>query len=128
MRIAEAARRLGTTPRILRYREDLGLLPVVRRQARRTPAHRQFTAADLAVVELALSIERRYDVSPAALSFGVRTIADHSVRREVAELAHRLGRIPAPAARAVDFEKERAQRLLGLPTGRRAPASAGRAD
>jgi len=30
MRITEAARRLGTSPRMLRYREDLGLLPRVR--------------------------------------------------------------------------------------------------
>ena len=30
MRISEAARRLGMSPRMLRYREDLGLLPRIR--------------------------------------------------------------------------------------------------
>jgi hypothetical protein len=34
------------------------------------------------------------------------------VRASVADLGRRLGRIPAPASRALDFEKERALRLL----------------
>ncbi|WP_242614136.1 MerR family transcriptional regulator, partial [Actinomadura roseirufa] len=33
MRITEAARRLGTSPRMLRYRETLGLLPATRDHA-----------------------------------------------------------------------------------------------
>jgi len=77
-------------------------------------AHRQFTEADLAAVSLGLAIERRYDVSPAALAFGIRVLADSRVRGEVAELGRRIGRIQPPPARALDFEKERAQRLLRL--------------
>jgi len=179
VRITEAAERLGLTPRMLRYRESLGLLPVVRqarrRQAGRPPAaaggtaaragaaagagaaartgaaaraagragradtragariaageagrgrargeastfspHRQFTEADLAAVSLGLAIERRYDVSPAALAFGIRVLADSRVRADVAELGRRIGRIQPPPARVLDFEKERAQRLLRL--------------
>ena len=142
MRITEAASRLGLTPRMLRYRESLGLLPPVRHGARRRRArrpteraaaaarpsrapapdrnprpgggHRQYTDADLAAVALGLSIERRYDVSPVALAFAIRVLADQRVRAEVAELGRRIGKIQPPPARALDFEQERALRLLRL--------------
>ena len=126
------------TPRMLRYRESLGLLPALRPARRRAGtrragtgtttrylasaagadlagAHRQFSDADLAATALGLSIERRYDISPIALSFGLRVLADPRVRAEVAELGRRIGRIQAPPARALDFEQERALRLLNQP-------------
>jgi hypothetical protein len=135
MRISEAARRLGTSARMLRYREDLGLLPHVRdplpwpargrshgpaqeqshgpAQGRsHGPAHRQFSDADLEAVAAALELERRYDISPASLAFGLRVLAEPPVRAAVADLGRRLGRIPATPGRALDFEKERALRLL----------------
>src|SRR5262249_18307183 len=162
MRITEAAQRLGTSPRMLRYRDLLGLLPPVREpaaagrrggipaaaratglagagragggragngrtgngragarrggaeaagagagaeQAGAGPAgtasagagragrHRQFGEDDLAAVSLALEIEQRYDISPAALAFGLRVLTEPGVRTEVAELARRIGRI-----------------------------------
>jgi MerR family transcriptional regulator, copper efflux regulator len=142
MRITEAARRLDMTPRMLRYRESLGLLPPLRHAAQRlvtrrpavaqSPAaglHRQFTDADLAAVALGVSLERRYDISPAALAFGIRVLADPRVRTDVADLGRRIGRIQLPPVRALDFEQERAQRLLRLgetATGRahRPPRSA----
>ena len=112
MRITEAARRLGTSARMLRYREDLGLLPQLRDRPGHGSSHRQFSSEDLEAVAAALELERRYDVSPAALAFGVRVLAEPGVRAAVADLGRRLGRIPAPASRALDFEKERALRLL----------------
>ena len=164
MRITEAARRLGTSARMLRYREELGLLPQVRDQmagpVRRGAgvggagaagagaggagvrgaglggaglggaglggaglggaglggahgaAHRQFSEGDLEAVAAALELERRYDVSPASLAFGLRVLAEPPVRAAVADLGRRLGRIPATPGRALDFEKERALRLL----------------
>ncbi len=71
-----------------------------------------FTEEDVEAVAAALELERRYDISPAALAFGVRVLAEPAVRAAVADLGRRLGRIPAPASRALDFEKERALRLL----------------
>jgi MerR family transcriptional regulator, copper efflux regulator len=137
MRISEAARRLGTSARMLRYREELGLLPAVRDRvpvrgqpgwarpapagsagsagsasARPGPGHRQFSEADLEAVAAALEIERRFDISPASLAFGLRVLAEPAVRAAVADLGRHLGRVPAPVGRALDFEKERALRLL----------------
>ena len=143
MRITEAAQRLGTSPRMLRYRDMLGLLPPVRAaaparsraeaapgpsRAEAAPgrtraagglsrAHRRFADDDLAAVAHALRIEQRYDISPAALAFGLKVLTDPGVRAEVAELGRRIGRITPPPARALDFEQERALRLLRLPPG-----------
>jgi MerR family transcriptional regulator, copper efflux regulator len=116
MRITEAAQRLGTSPRMLRYRDVLGLLPPVRRRpgGGHPARHRQFGGGDLAAVELGLRIERRYDISPAALAFGLRVLAEPGVRAEVAEFGRRIGRIGPAPARALEFEKERALRLLRL--------------
>jgi len=170
MRITEAAQRLDTSPRMLRYRDLLGLLPPVRqpagagrrgrvraagraadragadragaRQASDGPAaaggagtggagtgragrHRQFGEDDIAAVSLALEIEQRYDISPAALAFGLRVLAEPGVRGEVAELARRIGRIRPLPARALEFEKERALRLLNLAPGRTPPTRDG---
>ncbi len=111
MRITEAARQLGTSPRMLRYREMLGLLPAVRGSG---AGHRQFGPADMAAVTLALDLERRHDISPAALAFGLRVLAEPRLRAEVAELGRRIGRIAPPPAHALDFEKERALRLLSM--------------
>lgn len=115
MRITEAARRLGTSPRMLRYRDSLGLLPAVRRARPPGAPHRQFGDRDLDAVALGLAIERRYDISPAALAFGLRVLAEPGTRADVAELGRRIGRLRPPPARALDFEKERALRLLGIP-------------
>ena len=113
MRITAAAQRLGISPRMLRYREAIGLLP-----AARPAGHRTYTEADLGAVALALSIEQRYDISPAALAFGLRVLTDPAARSQVAELGRQTGRIGTPGSRAVDFEKERALRLLSLTPGR----------
>ena len=75
-------------------------------------SHRQFSEADLEAVAATLALERRYDISPASLAFGLRVLAEPQVRAAVADLGRRLGRVPATPGRALDFEKERALRLL----------------
>jgi MerR family transcriptional regulator, copper efflux regulator len=117
MRISEAARRLGTSARMLRYREELGLLPVVRDRLdgmlrAHGASHRRFSEADLEAVATALELERRYDISPASLAFALRVLAEPPARAAVADLGRRLGRIPPTPGRALDFEKERALRAL----------------
>lgn len=117
MRITEAARRIGTSPRMLRYREGLGLLPPTKDGGSR---HRQFGEAELRAVSLALTLERRYDVTPAELAFGLRVLAEPEVQAAVRELGERIGRIRSSPARALDFEKEKAMRLLDRREGRAA--------
>ena len=115
MRISEAAKRLGMSPRMLRYREDLGLLPQLRdRPSGRGPAHRQFSDDDLAAITTAVQLERRYDITPAALAFGLRVLTEPTVRAAVADLGRRTGHVPPTPGRALDFEKERALRALGV--------------
>src|SRR5262249_14419498 len=115
MRISEAARRLGTSPRMLRYRDLLGLLPPVRGTTPATPAPvrgpphatprpppgrprapRRFGDDARAAVAHELRIERRYDISPAALAFGLKVLTEPGVRADVAELGRRLRRIAPP--------------------------------
>ncbi len=93
---------------MLRYRESLGLLPPVQPGYR---GHRQFTERDVDAVRAALALERRFDISPTALAFGLRVLAEPSVRTAVADLGERVGRLGR--ARALDFEQQRALRLLG---------------
>jgi hypothetical protein len=123
---------------MLRYRESLGLLPAVREgPVLRNGAagggaggghrHRRFGPAELDAVSAALRLEQRYDISPAELAFGLRVLADPSVRAAVTDLGRRVGRLPSPPERALDFEKERALRLLSSTPGRARRTSPGRA-
>jgi DNA-binding transcriptional MerR regulator len=111
MRITEAASRLGTTPRMLRYREGLGLLPPGAEEPGR---HRQYAGSDLAAAGWAATVEQRYGVAPQALAFALRALSDPAVAADVARLAELTGRARAAAAtRALDFDQLKAQRLLG---------------
>ncbi|TDE40555.1 MerR family DNA-binding transcriptional regulator [Nonomuraea mesophila] len=116
MRITEAAKRLGMSPRMLRYREALGLLPPVREQG----AHRRFGPEELAAVAQGVELEKRFDVSPAELAFALRVLSEPAVAAAVRDLGVRIGRIQVPR-RALDFEKEKALRLLRPSGGAQQP-------
>jgi len=108
MRISEAARRLGTTARALRYRESLGLLPP---GADAPGMHRQYGPSDLAAAAWAAAVESRHQVSPAALAFALRAHTEPAVAADVTELGRLTGRL-SPPTRALDFDQLKAQRLL----------------
>src|SRR6266511_2336400 len=111
--VGAAAARLGTTARMLRYRESLGLLAPAR------------TAGDL---------EERYGVPPAAVAFALRAVHEPALRGEIATLGRLTRRQPAGAGRAavgregavqgaarepghaaaLDFETRKARALLRL--------------
>jgi MerR family transcriptional regulator, copper efflux regulator len=108
MRISEAARALGTTPRILRYRESVGLLPAA---ALAPGRHRQYEPEDLAAADWAATVEQRYAVSPQALAFALRVMSETRVAADVFRLGELTGRL-TPSTRALDFDQLKAQRLL----------------
>jgi len=106
--IAAAAETLGTSPRVLRYREALGLLPPARSDHR---VHRRYSPDALAAAALGARLEQRYGVAPASLAFALRALADPAIAAELRELGRLTGRVREPLD-ALDFEQEKARRLL----------------
>jgi MerR family regulatory protein len=67
MRVGDAARQVGTSARMLRYAEELGLVTPVR-----TPGgYRDDGERDLDAAAYALELQARHRVIPAALAFGL---------------------------------------------------------
>ena len=107
MRVGEAAERVGTSARMLRYAEQLGLVNPPRTGA----GYRRYGDRDLRAAALALELQARYGVTPAALAFGLRALEDP----EVAGSLRRLGALRgAGPGTALDFETAKARRLLRL--------------
>ncbi|MBV2362088.1 MerR family transcriptional regulator [Streptomonospora nanhaiensis] len=111
--ISAAAERLGTSPRMLRYREALGLVPPTKEQPTgRGHRHRRFSEDDLGAVAAGLELERAYGIPPAALAFALRVLAEPATLARVRSFGERVGRLAPAPARAMDFEKQKALRLL----------------
>ena len=108
MRVGDAARRVGTSARMLRYAEQLGLVTPVRTAG----GYRDYGERDLLAAAVALELQARHGVTPAALAFGLRVLDDP----EVAGSLRRLARPPrgADPVTALDFETAKARRLLRL--------------
>jgi MerR family copper efflux transcriptional regulator len=107
--IRAAAAALRTTPRMLRYRESIGLLPIVRAPG----AHRRYDEQALRAAGFAITLERTYDVSPGELAFALRALTEPAVYEDVRRLGELAGRGRRSALAALDFEQEKARRLLG---------------
>ena len=123
MRVGDAARQVGTSARMLRYAEQLGLVNPPRTGA----GYRRYGDRDLRAAALALELQARYGVPPAALAFGLRALEDPEVAGSLRRLARlrrgpgnsggvpRSIRPPQPApGTALDFETAKARRLLRL--------------
>ena len=110
--VTDAAARLATTPRVLRYRERLGLLPRAHGAA---GTHRRYDERALAAAEVGDALERRYGVNPAALAFALRVVAEPAVGDDVRRLAALVGRVPPSPTAALGFEAEKARALLAPP-------------
>ena len=109
MRVGDAARQVGTSARMLRYAEQLGLVA----PARTAAGYRDYGERDLlAAAAFALELQARHRVTPAALAFGLRALEDPEVAGSLRRLARlRSGGEPATA---LDFETAKARRLLRL--------------
>lgn len=103
----EAAARLNSTARIVRYREQLGLL----RPGREPRRHRRFTEEDLTALRLAESIERSYSASPSELAFALRALTSPPLASKIQALAETTGRLVASSA-VLNFEQQKALALL----------------
>jgi len=94
---------------MLRYRESLGLTAPPRGGG----GHREYGDRELRAASYSIELEDRYDVTPKALAFALRTLAETGVQADVRRLGQLSGRLePSPIA-ALDFDQEKAQRLLG---------------
>jgi MerR family copper efflux transcriptional regulator len=129
--VGAAAARLGTTPRMLRYRESLGLVA----PGRTAGGYRVYGEHDLLAAAYAADLEERYGVPPTAVAFALRAVHEVEVRDEIAALGRLARRQPAPRAEvaaartaeaghhqaagpagadALDFETRKARALLRL--------------
>jgi MerR family transcriptional regulator, copper efflux regulator len=107
MRVGDAARRVGTSARMLRYAEQLGLVD----PPRTAGGYRHYGQRDLRAAALAVELQGRYGVTPAALAFGLRALEDPEVTGSLRRLAALRGAGPGTA---LDFETAKARRLLRL--------------
>jgi DNA-binding transcriptional MerR regulator len=113
LRIGEVAERTGTTPRTIRYYEEIGLLP--------TPAghekgrHRTYGAADVERLEELLRLRSALGVSLEEL----KELVEHEDARAGLRREFRGTADPAERRRIVEQARDHVDRQLELVRGRR---------
>jgi MerR family copper efflux transcriptional regulator len=110
MRVGDAARRVGTSARMLRYAEQLGLVA----PARTAAGYRDYDERDLQAAAAGLRLQARYGATPAALAFGLRVLEDPEVAGSLRRLAGLIRQADPDPVAALDFETAKARRLLRL--------------
>src|SRR5690349_11607263 len=100
MRIGDVAREAGTTPRTIRYYEEIGLLEA--HGGRAAGAHREYTAED---VERLREILRFKDLLGVSLDELRTLMAAEDARRAIREEIYRAEDPPSPARRAKLLEE-----------------------
>ena len=110
MRVGDAARQVGTSTRMLRYAEQLGLVAPDRSGGN----YRVYGERDLLAAAYGSELAAGYGVTPAALSFALRALAEPEVAARLRLLARLAGRERPDRSAALDFETSKARRLLRL--------------
>jgi MerR family transcriptional regulator, copper efflux regulator len=110
MRVGEAARQVGTSARMLRYAEQLGLVA----PSRTAGGYRDYGEPELAAAATALELQARYRTTPAALAFALRALEDPEVAGSLRRLARLRRGAGTGSVTALDFETAKARRLLRL--------------
>jgi DNA-binding transcriptional MerR regulator len=114
LRIGELAREAGTTPRTVRYYEEIGLLPSA--NSRSAGAHREYGSAD---VERLLEVLRLKDLLGLSLE-ELREVVHGEAARPARRRAFRESSDPVQRERILAEATAHLDRLLGLVARRRA--------
>jgi DNA-binding transcriptional MerR regulator len=114
VRIGELAREAGTTPRTVRYYEEIGLLPSV--DSRSAGAHREYGSADL---ERLLEVRRLKDLLGLSLD-ELREVVHGEAARPARRRSFLETSDPVQRERILAEATAHLDRLLGLVARRRA--------
>jgi len=102
--LSELADQTNMTPRMLRHRIAVGLLPTIQRR------HRTFTARDAEAIRIIRRIEIDFNASPDEIAFALSLFRNPRLSQLIERLRG-LTQNAEPLA-ALDFEKEKALNLL----------------